>query len=158
MTLPLGGDGGGLTVALFGVNSYDFFSGGLGSGCVNVPYVVDMVQGLKNVGVSTTPLLTEIYQNYVKYAKAKLKADKNPMMWFLDQGQPKLDEIEISERCVAHELGEADAAIITIGRQAGEGMDRKINGEEVAQVYVTAPKGRLEKTAHELKAFAKTRH
>ena len=117
------------TVALFGVNSYDFMSGGLGSGCVNVPYVVDMVQGLKNIGVSTTPLLTEIYQNYVRYAKAKLKADKNPMMWFLDQGQPKFDEIEISERCVAHELKEADAAIITIGRQAGEGMDRKIDGE-----------------------------
>ena len=117
------------TVALFGVNSYDFLSGGLGSGCVNVPYVVDMVQGLKNIGVKTTPLLTEIYQNYVKYAKAKLKADKNPMMWFLDQGQPKLDEIEISERCVTHELGEADAAIITIGRQAGEGVDRKIDGE-----------------------------
>ena len=117
------------TVALFGVNSYDFLSGGLGSGCVNVPYVVDMVQGLKNVGVSTTPLLTEIYQNYVKYAKAKLKADKNPMMWFLDQGQPKLDEIEISDRCVAHEIREADAAIITIGRQAGEGVDRKIDGE-----------------------------
>ena len=117
------------TVALFGVNSYDFLSGGLGSGCVNVPYVVDMVQGLKNIGVKTTPLLTEIYQNYVKYAKVKLKADKNPMMWFLDQGQPKLDEIEISERCVAHELKEADAAIITIGRQAGEGVDRKIDGE-----------------------------
>ncbi len=117
------------TVALFGVNSYDFFSGGLGSGCVNVPYVVDMVQGLKNIGVSTTPLLTEIYQNYVKYAKTKLKADKNPEMWFLDQGQPKLDEIEITDRCVAHELPEADAAIITIGRQAGEGMDREIEGE-----------------------------
>jgi beta-glucosidase len=117
------------TVALFGVNSYDFLSGGLGSGCVNVPYVVDMVQGLKNIGVKTTPLLTEIYQNYVKYAKAKLKADKNPMMWFLNQGQPKLDEIEISERCVTHELREADAAIITIGRQAGEGVDRKIDGE-----------------------------
>jgi len=116
-------------VALFGVNSYDFMSGGLGSGCVNVPYVVDMVHGLKNVGVETTPLLTEIYQNYVKYAKAKLRADKNPMMWFLDQGQPKLDEIEISERCVAHEVGQADAAIITIGRQAGEGMDRQIDGE-----------------------------
>ena len=116
-------------VALFGVNSYDFLSGGLGSGAVNVPYVVDMVQGLKNIGVSTTPLLTEIYQNYVKYAKAKLKADKNPMMWFLDQGQPKLDEIEISERCVAHEVKEADAAIITIGRQAGEGLDRQIDGE-----------------------------
>ena len=117
------------TVALFGVNSYDFLSGGLGSGCVNVPYVVDMVTGLKNIGVTTTPLLTEIYQNYVKFAKAKLKADKNPIMWFLDQGQPKLDEIEISGRCVQHEVQEADAAVITIGRQAGEGMDRKIDGE-----------------------------
>ena len=117
------------TVALFGVNSYDFLSGGLGSGAVNVPYRVDMVQGLKNIGVNTTPQLTEIYQNYIKYASAKLKADKNPHMWFLDTGQPKLDEIEITERCVAHELQEADAAIITIGRQAGEGMDRQIEGE-----------------------------
>lgn len=117
------------TVALFGVNSYDFMSGGLGSGAVNVGYSVDMVTGLKNIGVATTPQLTEIYQNYVKYAKAKLKADKNPMMWFLDQGQPKLDEIEITERCVAGEEPKADAAIITIGRQAGEGMDRQINGE-----------------------------
>jgi len=117
------------TVALFGVNSYDFLSGGLGSGCVNVPYVVDMVTGLKNIGVSTTPTLTDIYQKYVEYAKVKLKADKNPMMWFLDQGQPKLDEIEITERCVAHEITNADAAIITIGRQAGEGIDRQIDGE-----------------------------
>ena len=117
------------TVALFGVNSYDFMSGGLGSGAVNVGYSVDMVTGLKNIGVATTPQLTEIYQNYVKYAKSKLKADKNPMMWFLDQGQPKLDEIDITERCVANEEPKADAAIITIGRQAGEGMDRQINGE-----------------------------
>ena len=117
------------TVALFGVNSYDFLSGGLGSGCVNVPYVVDMVQGLKNIGVNTTPQLTDIYKKYVEYAKAKLKADKHPSMWFLDQGQPKLDEIEISDRCVAHEVKEADAAIITIGRQAGEGLDRQIEGE-----------------------------
>ena len=117
------------TVALFGVNSYDFMSGGLGSGAVNVGYSVDMVTGLKNIGVATTPQLTEIYQSYVKYAKAKLKADKNPMMWFLDQGQPKLDEIDITERCVANEEPKADTAIITIGRQAGEGMDRQINGE-----------------------------
>lgn len=116
-------------VALFGVNSYDFFSGGLGSGCVNVPYVVDMLNGLKNAGVGTTPQLTEIYKNYVKYATAKLKADKNPEMWFLDQGQPKLDEIEITKRCIEHEIKGADAAIITIARQAGEGIDRQIEGE-----------------------------
>ncbi len=114
------------TVALFGVNSYDFLSGGLGSGCVNVPYVVDMVQGLKNIGVKTTKSLTDIYEKYVPFAKAKLNADKNPEMWFLNQGQPKLDEIEISDRLIMHELPEADAAIITLGRQSGEGIDREI--------------------------------
>lgn len=115
------------TVALFGVNSYDFLSGGLGSGAVNVPYVVDMVQGLKNIGVKTTTTLTDIYEKYIPFAKAKLKADKNPEMWFLDQGKPKLDEIEISDRLIQHELPSADAAIITIARQAGEGMDRDIS-------------------------------
>lgn len=115
------------TVALFGVNSYDFLSGGLGSGAVNVPYVVDMVQGLKNIGVKTTTALTDIYEKYIPFAKAKLKADKNPEMWFLDQGKPKLDEIEISDRLIQHELPSADAAIITIARQAGEGMDRDIS-------------------------------
>lgn len=117
------------TVALFGVNSYDFMSGGLGSGAVNVPYVVDMVEGLRNVGVQTTPQLTDIYQSYVKYARLKLRADKNPIMWFLDTGTPKVEEIEISNRRIAHEVKEADAAIITIGRQAGEGLDREIEGE-----------------------------
>lgn len=117
------------TVALFGVNSYDFMSGGLGSGCVNVPYSVDMCMGLKNNGIETTSTLTEIYRNYIQYARAKLKADKNPMMWFLDQGQPKLDEIEITDRCIKNESVNADAAIITIGRQAGEGMDRSIDNE-----------------------------
>ncbi|GJG67939.1 glycosyl hydrolase [Prevotella lacticifex] len=115
------------TVALFGVNSYDFLSGGLGSGCVNVPYVVDMVQGLKNIGVSTTPALTDIYEKYVPYAKAKLAADKNPEMWFLNQGQPKLDEIDITDRLTRHEAQQADAAIITLGRQSGEGIDREVS-------------------------------
>ena len=121
------------TVALFGVNSYDFLSGGLGSGCVNVPYVVDMVQGLKNIGVATTPALTDIYEKYVPYAKAKLAADKNPEMWFLNQGQPKLDEIDITDRLTRHEAQQADAAIITLGRQSGEGMDR-----EVSEFNITA--------------------
>ena len=124
--LPLNGI---KSVALLGVNSYDFLSGGLGSGAVNVPYVVDMVQGLKNVGISTTKTLTEIYQKYIDYANVKFQADKDPMMWFLTTGRPKLPEIEISRLCIKEEVKQADAAIFTIGRQAGEGLDREIEGE-----------------------------
>lgn len=127
--LPLANGGQGDTIALFGVNSYDFLSCGVGSGFVNVPYVVDMVAGLKAYNITTTPQLTDIYQKYVSYATSKLQAEKNPLMWFLDQGHAKLDEIEINERCVRHEVAEASAAIITIARQAGEGIDRQIEGE-----------------------------
>ena len=117
------------TIALFGVNSYDFASGGLGSGCVNTPYVVDMVAGLRNAGIATTPRITDIYQSYIPFATKKLRADKDPLMWFLDQGQPKLPEMEVSERLIESEVACADAAIITLGRQAGEGMDRTIEDD-----------------------------
>ena len=118
-------------VALFGVNSYDFLHCGCGSGNVNVPYVIDMVKGLKNAGISTTKTLTDIYQKYVEYARVKFEADRETTKWFqMPQfGKVKLPEIEISQRCINETCPEADAAIITIGRQAGEGMDRDIKNE-----------------------------
>lgn len=119
------------TIALFGVSSYDFAAGGYGSGFVNTPYVVNMVEGLKNAGISTTETLTDIYQKYVEYAKAKFYVDRDPLMWFYDPGLglPKLDEIELSRRCIKAEAEKADAAIITIGRQAGENIDRDADTE-----------------------------
>ena len=119
------------TVALFGVNSYDFLHCGCGSGNVNVPYVIDMVQGLKNAGISTTKTLTEIYQKYAEYAKVKFEADREPTKWFQMPmfGKVKLPEIELAQRCIDESCPEADAAIITIGRQAGEGTDRSLEEE-----------------------------
>lgn len=67
-------------VALFGLQSYDFFSGGTGSGCVHTPYVVDMVKGLNNAGIRTTEKLTAIYTKYVAYIKEKFYADMDPVM------------------------------------------------------------------------------
>lgn len=111
-------------VALFGLQSYDFFSGGTGSGCVHTPYVVDMVKGLNNAGIGTTEKLTAIYTKYVDFIKEKFYADMDPVMWFLNAGQPKMPEAEISRRCIDSEVKKADAAIITLGRQAGENVDR----------------------------------
>ena len=97
------------TVALFGENSYDFLSGGTGSGCVHPPYVVDMLQG----------------------ARVKFQAERHPAKWFQTEmmGQQKYPEISISPIAIEKEVSTADAAIITIGRQAGEGIDRDIETE-----------------------------
>ena len=119
------------TVALFGENSYDFLSGGTGSGCVHPPYVVDMLQGLENAGIKSSASLTDIYRKYIDYARAKFQAERHPAKWFQTEmmGQQKYPEIGLSPIAINKEVQAADAAIITIGRQAGEGIDRDIDTE-----------------------------
>ena len=119
------------TVALFGENSYDFLSGGTGSGCVHPPYVVDMLEGLKNAGIKSSETLTDIYRKYIEFAKVKFQAERHPAKWYQNEyfGQQKYPEIGLDPICVNKEVNGADAAIITIGRQAGEGVDRDINTE-----------------------------
>jgi len=119
------------TVALFGENSYDFLSGGTGSGCVHPPYVVDMLQGLENAGIKSSPVLTDIYRKYIEFAKLKFQAERHPAKWFQTEmmGQQKYPEIGLSPIAINKEVATADAAIITIGRQAGEGIDRDIDTE-----------------------------
>ena len=119
------------TVALFGENSYDFLSGGTGSGCVHPPYVVDMLQGLENAGIKSSATLTDIYRKYIEYARVKFQAERHPAKWFQIEamGQQKYPEIGLSPIAIGKEVKAADAAIITIGRQAGEGIDRDIDTE-----------------------------
>lgn len=119
------------TVALFGENSYDFLSGGTGSGCVHPPYVVDMLEGLKNAGIKSSETLTDIYRKYIEFARVKFQAERHPAKWYQNEyfGQQKYPEIGLDPICVNKEVDGADAAIITIGRQAGEGVDRDINTE-----------------------------
>ena len=119
------------TVALFGENSYNFLSGGTGSGCVHTPYVVDMVEGLKNAGIGTSKTLTDIYRKYYDYARVKFQAERHPANWFQQEqfGQQKYPEIAFSTIAIEKEVRNADAAIVTIGRQAGEGADRDIATE-----------------------------
>ena len=119
-------DGAIKTVALFGV-----LSGGTGSGCVHPPYVVDMLQGLENAGIKSSPVLTDIYRKYIEFAKVKFQAERHPAKWYQLEyfGQQKYPEIAISPIAINNEVKAADAAIITIGRQAGEGVDRDIDTE-----------------------------
>ena len=119
------------TVALFGENSYNFLSGGTGSGCVHTPYVVDLAEGLKNAGISTSKSLTDIYRKYDEYARLKFQQERHPSAWYQQEqfGQQKYPEITFSPLAIGKEVSGADAAIVTIGRQAGEGADRDIATE-----------------------------
>ena len=124
-------DGSNVTVALFGVGCYHMLSGGTGSGRVHTPYITDMVEGLKNAGIGTTKMLTDVYNKYVPYARAKFQADNHTGEWFMQDawGDQKLPEMPVSRNMISHEVKEADVAIITLGRQAGEGGDRDAERE-----------------------------
>ena len=90
-----------------------------------------MLQGLENAGIKSSATLTDIYQKYIAYARVKFQAERHPAKWFQTEmmGQQKYPEIGISPIAIEKEVGTADAAIITIGRQAGEGIDRDIDTE-----------------------------
>ena len=110
-------------VAVFGLTSYDFIAGGTGSGDVNKAYTIDMMTGLTNAGVKVSENLADLYQKYKAYHEAKRDADRNPGAWFW--GKNPLPEMEVSRTMINAQANQADIALVTIGRQAGEGGDRK---------------------------------
>lgn len=120
--LPFGKDS--KKIAAFGNTSYDFVSGGTGSGDVNEEYTISLVQGLSNAGLSVEEELRLVYSNYVAAEKAK-QPKKNFFEEFMNP-TPRIPELTITDEMASKKAGEADIALITIGRNAGEGSDRKV--------------------------------
>jgi beta-glucosidase len=109
-------------IAAFGVTSYDFISGGTGSGDVNEAYIVSLIQGLSTFSLESK--LAEKYADYVADYKAKNKPDpNNPMAAFLNK--PRMPELELSQSEIGAFALSSEMAIITIGRNSGEFEDRK---------------------------------
>ncbi|WP_288861350.1 glycoside hydrolase family 3 C-terminal domain-containing protein [uncultured Bacteroides sp.] len=115
-------------VALFGCTSYNFWAGGTGSGNVVKPYVVNMQQGLNNAEFETTGNLEELYNKYLDYQRAKNRCDHGKSQGYYGEEKDIL-EMPISKDCIVYQAKEADVAIFTIGRQAGEGNDRTIEND-----------------------------
>jgi beta-glucosidase len=111
-------------VALFGNTSYDIIAGGTGSGDVNKAYTVSLVQGLSNAGYSVNGVVKDIYSKYIDEQKAK-----RPKPRFFFMLPPPIAELLIDDNTLQQEAGDADIAIITLGRNAGEGADRKIEND-----------------------------
>lgn len=112
------------TVAAFGNSSYDFISGGTSSGDVNEAYVISLIQGLENANYTVDGGLQEVYENYLKEAAAKAEGGQN-MLAALLGGKIPAPEMPLDANYAKELATKADIALITIGRNAGEGGDRQ---------------------------------
>ncbi len=111
----------GLKVALFGNASYETIIGGTGSGQVNTAYTVFIADGLVHAGYLPNEDLKINYLGYIQ--KDKIAHPKKQ----LTLGTPRLiPELEITRDIIEKTASEADIAIYTLGRNAGEGADRTI--------------------------------
>lgn len=114
-------------IALFGVTSYDFIAGGNGSGYVNKAYVIDLLQGLTNAGFGVNEQLKNLYKNYMDYQKSLNSFDKKDFWAFLNKSM--VPEMVVDKKVIEAMAQSADMAVVTIGRNSGEGSDRKIDND-----------------------------
>ncbi|MDB5231122.1 MAG: beta-glucosidase [Chitinophagaceae bacterium] len=108
-------------IAAFGNTSYDIIAGGTGSGDVNKAYTISLVQGLNNAGFNVDESLKTNYNNYIIDAKAKRPKPRG----FFDNPKP-VAEMLFDSQLLSQKAATSDVALITIGRNAGEGADRKL--------------------------------
>ncbi|WP_297098533.1 glycoside hydrolase family 3 N-terminal domain-containing protein [uncultured Draconibacterium sp.] len=122
-TLPLASDVG--RIAVFGNTSYDFISGGTGSGDVNEASTVSLTQGLVEKGYQVNKELHTVYSSYLSHEKAKQHTNSNPILAMFT-GPERIEELVLTSKLISNTAQTADIALITIGRLAGEGGDRKL--------------------------------
>jgi beta-glucosidase len=108
-------------IAVFGNASYFTIAGGTGSGDVNKAYVISLAQGLLNAGYMPDQELENSYIKFVKDTTAKIKAATPKYHWPAPTPEMIVGEGEIDQKA-----NDCDMALITIGRNAGEGADRNL--------------------------------
>ncbi|HLG39963.1 MAG TPA: glycoside hydrolase family 3 C-terminal domain-containing protein [Chitinophagaceae bacterium] len=114
-------------IAAFGNTSYEFISGGTGSGDVNEAYTISLVQGLSSAGYKLDDEIKNTYTAYLDDYKTK-----HPKKGFFQEFMnptPPAPEMKVDENILAKKAAENEIALITIGRNAGEGRDRKAEND-----------------------------
>ena len=115
-------------LAVFGNTSYDFISGGTGSGDVNEAYSISLIEGLTNSGFLIDKDIEALYKPFVKDQKAKEMARREKEGGLL--ATPKrLEELDLNKETIANKANSSELAIITIGRNAGEAADRNVDSD-----------------------------
>ena len=113
------------TIALIGATSFDFISGGTGSGDVEEAYTVSLEEALKNSDFEINQVSLNIFNSHFQSNKSDFKKYEGAigtLMGMLNPYTPP--EINYSVESIKKIANSSDIAIITIGRNSGEGSDR----------------------------------
>ncbi|MBY0480229.1 MAG: glycoside hydrolase family 3 C-terminal domain-containing protein [Chitinophagaceae bacterium] len=122
-TLPLAGNN--KNIALFGNASYDTYIGGSGSGYVLTAYKIQITDGLTGAGFAIDSSLKILYQNYTKTNEPK----QTDMLAAMMGAKKKAPEMPVDALLAEKMAKQSNIAFITIGRNSGEGSDRKIDND-----------------------------
>ncbi|MFT4203827.1 MAG: glycoside hydrolase family 3 C-terminal domain-containing protein [Chitinophagaceae bacterium] len=109
-------------IALFGYTAYRPIAGGTGSGDVNKAYTISLQQGIDNAGYRADDALRNFYNQYIADQLSK-RPKKSFFEEFLNP-TPPIPEAAVDGSTIGKIVSSNDIAVITIGRNAGEGRDR----------------------------------
>lgn len=107
-------------VSVFGRVQIDYFAVGYGSGGdVNTPYTVNVLEGLRNnENLIVNEQLASIYENWCK--------ENEPDHGFWGKWPLYHDEMPLSKKIVNDAKNVSDAAVVVIGRAAGEDRENAL--------------------------------
>lgn len=113
-TLPVANNA---KVAIFGRTQFDYIKSGTGSGgMVNIPYLVNVYDGMKNAGLAIDEEITDIYREWLK---------ENPFDKGVGWAGEPFSQVEmpLDEKVVLEAAKRDEVAFVVIGRLAGEDKD-----------------------------------
>jgi len=107
-------------IALFGKTSYRYIAGGTGSGEVNYEFATTINESFEKNGYKISKPLEFKYKEFIDTV-SKTATNENRKFIVDFHAEMPLDKDQIISQ-----VKNSDIAIITIGRNAGEGSDRKV--------------------------------
>lgn len=114
----------GMSVALLGNYSYKTIVGGTGSGEVPSAHNISIAEGLQKAGFTINKELVDLHAKYIAEEEAKL-----PPRTQIIQKVEAIPERLWTKDELQQLAANNDIAVITIGRIAGEGRDRKVDAD-----------------------------
>ena len=108
----------GQRVSIFGRTQFEHYKSGTGSGgMVNAPYVTNIIDSLKEDGIiQVNEALEKVYREWLKEHPFDVGEG-----WAMEPWNQ--EEMPVDEELAVQAAGQSDAAIVVIGRTAGEDKD-----------------------------------